>query len=321
MPSSRAMLQPRKNIVIDKYNFIANYATGSGAQNYHHNFRLSQMRNGMWPVDEAAVPASLFEPSVNYTTQAAQPLPPPLPSLLVPISAGATNGSSSTTSSSSTTNTTRSSITSTASTHHAAHPSATSATLSNSSATSSQSSALRHTTPPRPNDTVRSNEVVQALYKIALPSSLRKTASRKAMAAENDELHERAASGDEGEEVPGGQALDARSGGGGEGGGQGGGAGTRIAKLHPGPGDAAVGVACEAEAQQGVGTAMKNSQTAQSRRWEARALVPVEARLRQPAAVRVKALAARIATMIRMIVTGKKQGSRRLMGTNGMGGI
>ncbi|KAJ6628535.1 hypothetical protein B0H10DRAFT_2209449 [Mycena sp. CBHHK59/15] len=150
---------------------------------------------GLGPIDESAVPRELFEPVLNYTTQAAQPLPPCLPSLLIPIATDAT----------STMTTTRSSTAS--SSTATSHPSATSGNASGSgtppnlsagsspssaslSATSSHLSATvpRPSTPPRPSDATHAEEVVQALYKIAVPSPLHKTASRKALAAENDQL-------------------------------------------------------------------------------------------------------------------------------------
>ena len=42
-------------------------------------------KTGIWPLDCHAIPISAFEPSKNTTTQAAQPLPAHLPSLLVPM--------------------------------------------------------------------------------------------------------------------------------------------------------------------------------------------------------------------------------------------
>jgi hypothetical protein len=132
---------------------------------------------GIWPLDENAVPKDAFEPALNYTTQAAQPLPARLPTSLVPISAGTTTSNFLTTTSGPSMTTTNHS---TASTTSHVDPSATSSR--------SHGTALRPSAPPPAWDTAHSVEVVHAIYKIAMPSPVRKTASRKALAAENDEL-------------------------------------------------------------------------------------------------------------------------------------
>jgi len=202
-------------VLIDKYNLLSHYAVAR-AQAFKPSTIISAFRKcGIWPLDEGAVPAELFEPALNYTTEAAQPLAPRLPSLLVSIavtsSANTTHSSASRSSVDVSTSSAPSSTVTTATTAartssdmgrssnastsiraiNGTSRSSSSATTSHSSAVTVRSSATvsRPSTPPlRPGDDTRSDEVVQALYKIALPSPLRKTASRKALAAENEQL-------------------------------------------------------------------------------------------------------------------------------------
>ena len=61
---------------------------------YYHSARTEALKlstiqsafrkTGIWPLNGHAIPPSAFEPSKNTTTQAAQPLPATLPSILVP---------------------------------------------------------------------------------------------------------------------------------------------------------------------------------------------------------------------------------------------
>src|SRR5271155_1427231 len=61
---------------------------------YYHSARTEALKlstiqsafrkTGIWPLNRHAIPPSAFEPSKNTTTQAAQPLPATLPSILVP---------------------------------------------------------------------------------------------------------------------------------------------------------------------------------------------------------------------------------------------
>src|SRR5271155_4817223 len=61
---------------------------------YYHAARIESLKTttiqsafrktGIWPLNRDAIPISAFEPSKNTTTQAAQPLPANLPSILVP---------------------------------------------------------------------------------------------------------------------------------------------------------------------------------------------------------------------------------------------
>ena len=62
---------------------------------YYHAARITALKTttiqsafrktGIWPLDRHAIPLSAFEPSKTTTTQAAQPLPAHLPSILVPV--------------------------------------------------------------------------------------------------------------------------------------------------------------------------------------------------------------------------------------------
>jgi hypothetical protein len=60
---------------------------------YYHAARITALKTttiqsafrktGIWPLDHHAIPLSAFEPSKTTTTQAAQPLPTNLPSIIV----------------------------------------------------------------------------------------------------------------------------------------------------------------------------------------------------------------------------------------------
>ncbi|KAJ7234281.1 hypothetical protein C8J57DRAFT_1480062 [Mycena rebaudengoi] len=131
---------------------------------------------GIWPLDESVIPDAAFEPARNYTTQASMPVAPRIPSILVPVATSDSESSTpSTAAASNTTSITSSNTLVCTSTY--------SAGMTNASLVSQ----------PRPSTPIASmppaaHEALRAAYTIAMPSPLRKTASRKALAARNDEL-------------------------------------------------------------------------------------------------------------------------------------
>ncbi|KAF7343027.1 DDE-domain-containing protein [Mycena venus] len=150
-----------QGVTVDKYNLLFHYSTARNEAFKPSTIVAEFRRCGICLLDEDAIPEELFKPSENYTTQAAQPLPPRLPSLLVPI---ATASSLST---------------------PVAAPSSASNTTASHISNCHQYSFIY--TPPRPNETAQ--ELLQACYTIALPSPLCGTASRQAIRAENEDLH------------------------------------------------------------------------------------------------------------------------------------
>lgn len=72
-------------IAITKANFLAYYHTARSEAFKPTTIQSAFRKTGIWPLDRHAIPQSAFEPSKNTTTQAAQPLPAQLPSILSPI--------------------------------------------------------------------------------------------------------------------------------------------------------------------------------------------------------------------------------------------
>lgn len=72
-------------IAITKANFLAYYHTAQSEPFKPATIQSAFGKTGIWPLDHHAIPQSAFEPSKNMTTQAAQPLPVQLPSILSPI--------------------------------------------------------------------------------------------------------------------------------------------------------------------------------------------------------------------------------------------
>ncbi|KAF8172226.1 hypothetical protein K438DRAFT_1981677 [Mycena galopus ATCC 62051] len=166
--------QHAQNIVIDKYNLLAHYAIVRD-QAFKKTTIISAFRKcGIWLLDETAIPDSAVEPARNYTTQASMPVAPRLPSILVPVST-----------SESSTSTLSTEPPDTASTVSASELDSTPASTHSADATNTSSANQ-----PRPSTPIASmpTDALRAAYKIAMPSPLRKTASRNALAAENDEL-------------------------------------------------------------------------------------------------------------------------------------
>ncbi|KAF7335093.1 DDE-domain-containing protein [Mycena venus] len=177
----------RDHIIIDKYNLLSNYSVACDQAFSKENILAAFRKCGIWPLDESAIGTELFAPALNYTTQAAQPLPARLLSLLVPIGTTVSNSTTPTSSSGATAD-----ITSTTTSRATLPPSA--ATSSSLLPVSPSGTVARPfpaqscpSTPPRSNAGAHT-EVIEALYKIAVPSPLRGRASAKAMAAENAQL-------------------------------------------------------------------------------------------------------------------------------------
>jgi hypothetical protein len=71
-------------IAIRKDNLLIHYHTARVAALKPTTIQSAFRKTGIWPLDRYAIPLSAFEPSKNTTTQATQPLPAHLPSILVP---------------------------------------------------------------------------------------------------------------------------------------------------------------------------------------------------------------------------------------------
>ena len=72
-------------IAMAKANFLAYYQTAQSEAFKQATIQSAFHKTGIWPLDHHAIPQSAFEPSKNMTTQAVQPLPAQLPSILSPI--------------------------------------------------------------------------------------------------------------------------------------------------------------------------------------------------------------------------------------------
>ena len=71
-------------IAIRKDNLLEYYHTARTEAFKPTTIQSAFRKTGIWPLNPDAIPHSYFEPSKNTTTQAAQPLPAHLPSILVP---------------------------------------------------------------------------------------------------------------------------------------------------------------------------------------------------------------------------------------------
>lgn len=78
------VLASQSLISIRKDNVLYYYHTARSEALKPLTIQSAFRKTGIWPVDCHAIPLSAFEPSKNTTTQAAQPLPAHLPSILVP---------------------------------------------------------------------------------------------------------------------------------------------------------------------------------------------------------------------------------------------
>jgi hypothetical protein len=70
-------------IAIKKDNLLLHYHSARVEALKPTTIQSAFRKTGIWPVDRDIIPLSAFEPSKNTTTQAAQPLPARLPSVLV----------------------------------------------------------------------------------------------------------------------------------------------------------------------------------------------------------------------------------------------
>ncbi len=73
----------RLYILITKSNLLIYYAATQTCTFKPTTVRSAFAKTGIWPLNPNAIPTSAFAPALNTTTQAAQPLPASLPSLLV----------------------------------------------------------------------------------------------------------------------------------------------------------------------------------------------------------------------------------------------
>jgi DDE superfamily endonuclease len=71
-------------IAIRKDNLLVHYHTARVEALKPTTIQSAFRKTGIWPLNPDAIPFSAFEPSKHTTTQAAQPLPAHLPSILVP---------------------------------------------------------------------------------------------------------------------------------------------------------------------------------------------------------------------------------------------
>jgi hypothetical protein len=71
-------------IAIKKDNLLHYYHAACVKALKPTKFQFAFQKTGIWPVNREAIPLTAFEPSKNTTTEAAQPLPTHLPSILVP---------------------------------------------------------------------------------------------------------------------------------------------------------------------------------------------------------------------------------------------
>ena len=71
-------------VSIRKDNLLSYYHTARSEALKSTTIQSAFRKTGIWPLNRHAIPLSAFEPSKNTTTQAAQPLPAHLPSILVP---------------------------------------------------------------------------------------------------------------------------------------------------------------------------------------------------------------------------------------------
>ncbi|KAF9059603.1 hypothetical protein BDP27DRAFT_1431151 [Rhodocollybia butyracea] len=162
---------------IDKYNLLSFYSAARTQAFKSQTIVSAFHKTGSWPVDINAIPKNLFEPAKNYTTQAAQPVPACLPALPIP------------------------SLTP-ADTHPMAMPTQTLPLPMNQqpqhpTLPPSRASAATLSTEASPAGTDHSSDsgeginiacITCSMFKIALPSPLRPTASRQALEEENWQL-------------------------------------------------------------------------------------------------------------------------------------
>jgi len=74
----------QNNIAITKNNLLLYYHKAQAVALKPTTIKSAFRKTGIYPFDRNAIPLSAFKPAKNTTTQAAQPLPAQLPSILVP---------------------------------------------------------------------------------------------------------------------------------------------------------------------------------------------------------------------------------------------
>jgi DDE superfamily endonuclease len=72
---------------INKYNFLVHYHKARARAFTPRTIAASFRKTGIWPFDQTAIEDAAFEPALITTTQAAQPVPSSLPSLLEAVEA------------------------------------------------------------------------------------------------------------------------------------------------------------------------------------------------------------------------------------------
>ena len=78
------ILASQSLISIRKDNLLSYYHTARSEALKPMTIQSAFRKTGIWPLNRHSIPLSAFEPSKNTTTEAAQPLPAHLPSILVP---------------------------------------------------------------------------------------------------------------------------------------------------------------------------------------------------------------------------------------------
>jgi len=79
----KVTLASQSLIAIRKDNLLTYYHTACITALNTTTIQSAFQKTGIWPLDHHTIPPSAFKPSKNTTTQAAQPLPAHLPSILV----------------------------------------------------------------------------------------------------------------------------------------------------------------------------------------------------------------------------------------------
>ncbi|KAJ3484616.1 hypothetical protein NLI96_g5517 [Meripilus lineatus] len=166
----------RKGIIIRKQNVIYYYSLARDRVFTSTTISSAFFKTGIWPFNPAIIPDSAYDPSLNTTSQSAQPIPASLPAILTPIP---TQSSSSTSLDPIPSSSVLPLPDSTS--FSSAHPS--------SSIGSSSSQSMSSTTPTIASTSQLPN-VDQQFQITGLPPRLLPTASRRDLRTENAQLRE-----------------------------------------------------------------------------------------------------------------------------------
>jgi hypothetical protein len=171
-----------EQVEIDKYNLLFHYSEARKEAFKVETIQASFRKTGIWPLSEAAIPVSAFEPSKNFSTQPdEQPMPAILPAILIPQHPPAAFTSLTPTT------LTGTSTPDTATSHASSSTSSSVTSASPSTMSPSTPTISSPSTPPRV-ATPDQAGAAQALYCLALPSLLKGPPSHEALAEENAQL-------------------------------------------------------------------------------------------------------------------------------------